>query len=193
MQHHLASRSEIWHEAPPDGEIMMTLYPACNKTSLSRKPCIPDKNVTMVCYKEVMVAFPEAVMKKCVQRPLAGDWRWLHIRLAIKPRYVGNHASQIKTYYGSLSGSHSSSFRICHEKSHEAPVGEEITMTSYPVCNKTSLSWKTYSYIIDKMLLSNTFMKSSSLSNFYKKQQILILKTDQFIYVFKINYRTIGA
>jgi len=29
--------------APPDGEITMTLYPVGNQTSLSRKPCIPDK------------------------------------------------------------------------------------------------------------------------------------------------------
>jgi len=28
-------------EAPPGGEITKTSYPTCNKTSLSRKPCIP--------------------------------------------------------------------------------------------------------------------------------------------------------
>jgi len=31
-------------EAPPSGEITMTSYPACNKASLSGKPCIPDKS-----------------------------------------------------------------------------------------------------------------------------------------------------
>jgi len=30
-------------EALPDGDIAMTTYPACNKTTLSRKPCIADK------------------------------------------------------------------------------------------------------------------------------------------------------
>jgi len=35
---------------------------------------------------------------------LAEDWRWRHIRLAIKPRYLGNHASQIKSYYWTLLG-----------------------------------------------------------------------------------------
>jgi len=28
---------------PPGGKLTMTSYPACNKTSLSRKPYIPDK------------------------------------------------------------------------------------------------------------------------------------------------------
>jgi len=32
-------------ETPPGGKITMTSYPACNKTSLSRKPCIPDNNL----------------------------------------------------------------------------------------------------------------------------------------------------
>jgi len=30
-------------KTPPSGEITMTSYPVCNKTSISRKPCIPDK------------------------------------------------------------------------------------------------------------------------------------------------------
>jgi len=30
-------------------------------------------------YKEVIVALSESVMKMCVQRPLAEDWRWRHI------------------------------------------------------------------------------------------------------------------
>jgi len=59
---------------------------------------------------------------------------------------VGNKTSlswkpciPIKSYYGTLSGSHGLSFRIRHEKSPEAPPGGEITMTSYPVSNNTSL------------------------------------------------------
>jgi len=59
--------------------------------------------------------------------------------LAIKSRYLGNHASLINIYYGSLSGSHAHSFRIRQVKQREAPPGGEITMTSYLVANKTSL------------------------------------------------------
>jgi len=55
--------------------------------------------------------------------------------MAIKPRYLGNHASQIKSYYGSLSASHGRCFRIPHEKSPEARPGGEIMMTSYPAEN----------------------------------------------------------
>jgi len=36
-------RHEKSPEAPRSGEIAMTSYPACNETSLSRKPCIRDK------------------------------------------------------------------------------------------------------------------------------------------------------
>jgi len=52
---------------------------------------------------EVMVALSESFMKKCVQRSLAEDWRWRHVRLAIKLLYLEHQASQIKRYYGSLS------------------------------------------------------------------------------------------
>jgi len=84
-----------------------------------------------------MVALPESVTKNRLKRPLAAKSRWRHIRLAIKPCYLGNHASQIKSYYGTLSGSHCRSFRIRHEKTPEA-----TPKTSYPACNKTSLSRK---------------------------------------------------
>jgi len=83
-------RHEKSPEALPSGEITMTSYPPCNKTSLSRKPCIPDK----------------------------------------------------KLIWNTISVSHGCSFRIRHEKSPEAPPSEEITMTSYPVGSETSLSWK---------------------------------------------------
>jgi len=39
------------------------------------------------------------------QQNLAEKSRWRHIWLAIKPRYLGNHASQIQSCYGTLSGS----------------------------------------------------------------------------------------
>jgi len=35
-------------EAPPGGEIIKTSYLATNKTSLSRKPCIADKKITIM-------------------------------------------------------------------------------------------------------------------------------------------------
>jgi len=43
-----------------------------------------------------MVALSESVMKNCLKRPLAEKSLRSHNRLAIKPRYLGNHASQIK-------------------------------------------------------------------------------------------------
>jgi len=93
--------------------------------------------------------------------PLAEKSRWRHIRLAIKPRYLGKHASHIKSYYGTLSESHDRSFRIRHEKSPKAPPSGWITMKSYPTCNKTSLSQKPC--ITYKKLLWNTIRKSWSL------------------------------
>jgi len=87
--------------------------------------------------------------------------RWRHIRLAMKPRYLGNHASHIICYFGSLSGSHARSFWIRHEKLPEAPAGGGLTMTSYPVGNKTSLSQKPC--IAHKKLLWITIRKSYSL------------------------------
>jgi len=165
-------------------------------------------------YQKVMVALSESVMETCVQRPLAEDWKWHQIRFAIKLRYLGNHAWQLKRYYGSLSWSHGRSFRIRQKKSRNAPLAnksrrrhirraikprylgnyacipdKKVTMeryqevmvtltksametcvpgggqmmTSYPVCNKTSLSWKPC--IPDKTLglLWNAIRKSWSL------------------------------
>jgi len=200
-------------ETPPSGEITMTSYPPYNKTSLSRKPCIPGKKVTIERYQEVMVALSEFVIKNRLKRPLAekSRWRhirlamkprypgnhasqmksyrcryqevmvalsesvmkirlkrllaeksrWRHIRLSIKPRYLGNHASQIKSYYGTLSRSHGRTFRIRHVKSREALPGEEIMMTSFPAGKKTSVYRKPC--IPDKKLLWNTMRKSWSL------------------------------
>jgi len=112
-----------------------------------------------------MVALSEFVLKNRPKRPLAADWRWRHIRLAIKSRYLGNYASQIKSYYGTLSRSHGRSFRIRHDKLPETPSGGEITMTSYPACNKTLLSRKPG--IPDKKLLLNATRKSNYQPNWY--------------------------
>jgi len=117
--------------------------------------------VIMDHYQEVMLAHSESVMKNRLKRLLAKNSRWRHMPLAIKPRYLGNHASEIKSYYITLSGSHGRCFRICHEKSPEGPRGGEITMTSYPDCNKTSLSRQPC--IAHKTLLLITIRKSCSL------------------------------
>jgi len=46
-----------------------------------------------------MVALSVYVLKNCVQRLLTKKSRWRHIRLAIKPCYLVNHACQIKSIY----------------------------------------------------------------------------------------------
>jgi len=76
-------------------------------------------------YQEVMVALSDSVVKNRLKRHLADKSRWRHIQLAIKPRYLGNHASQIKCYYETLTGSHGRSFRIFHEISPGAPLAEK--------------------------------------------------------------------
>jgi len=75
----------------------------------------PRYKVGIERYNDVMAALSESVMKNRLKRPLAEKSPRRHIRLAIKPRYLGNYATQIKNYYGSLSGSHGRSFRIRHE------------------------------------------------------------------------------
>jgi len=65
---------------------------------------------------ETGVTLSDSVNKTCVKRPLAQKLRWHHIRLAIKLGYLGDHASQIKDYYGTLSGSDGRSIRIRHVK-----------------------------------------------------------------------------
>jgi len=119
------------------------------------------RNMSMNHDHEIGVALSDSVNKTCVKRPLAEKSRWRHFPLAIKPRYLGNHASQIKRWYRTLSGSHGRSFRSRHEKSPEAPPSGEITMTSYPACNKTSLSRKPC--IPDKKLLWNIIISKSRL------------------------------
>jgi len=152
----------------PSGEITMTSYPVGNKTWLSRKPCIPDETLLRNAIRKSWSLIQNPSWKNRLKRPIAEKSRWRHIRLAIKPRYLGSHASQIKSYYGSLSGSHGRSFRIIRrERTCEVPLNGEITMTSYPASKKTWLSQKPC--IEDKKLLLITIMKSWSFSNFYKK------------------------
>jgi len=108
-----------------------------------------------------MVALSESVMKNRAKRPLASKSRWRLICLAVKARYLWNHASQIKRYYWSLSGSNDRSLRIHQKKSPEAPPSGEIMLTSYPSGNKTSLYRKPG--IPDNKLLWHTMRKSWSL------------------------------
>jgi len=53
-------------------------------------------------YEEVIVALSDSILTNCLKRPLAAKSRGRDILLVIKAR---NHASQIKSYFGSLSGS----------------------------------------------------------------------------------------
>jgi len=138
------------------------------------------KKVTMERYQEVMVVLSESVMWKSVKRPLAEKSRWCHIRLAIKPRYLGNYASQLKSYYGTLWGSHGRSFRICHEKSPEAPAGGEITMTSYLLGNKTSLSRKPG--IPDEKLLIKETMHPIEKVTMERYQEIMVALSESVMW-----------
>jgi len=93
-------------ETPPSGDNGRhhddAIYPACNAISLSRKPRIADKTY----YGSLswsLARFFRIRHKNFAKRLLAGKSRWRHIRFAMKPRCLGNHTSQIKSYYSTLS------------------------------------------------------------------------------------------
>jgi len=111
-------------------------------------------------HQEVMVALSESVMKNRLKRPLAEKSHWRHIRLALKPHYIENHASLTKSYYGTLSGSHGRFFRFRHENSPEVPPSVETTMTSYPLVIKPRYLGN---HVSHTKLLWNTIRKSWSL------------------------------
>jgi len=121
----------------------------------------PRWKAIMERYQEVIVALSEFVNKNILKRPLAEKSRWRHIRLAMEHRYLGNHASQMKSYEGTLLGSNGRFITIRHENSPEAPPSGEMTMTSNSPCNKTSLSRKPC--MPDKKIIWNTISKSWSL------------------------------
>jgi len=141
-------RHEKSRGAPPDGEITMTSYLVCNKTTFPRKPCIADKKLLLNAASQSWSLFQNPLWK------IVWSASW---RLVIKPRYLGNHVSQIKSYYGTLSGNHGGFFRIHQEKSRGALHGGEIRMTSFPAWNKSSLSRK--SCIQNIKLLWNAIRK----------------------------------
>jgi len=117
----------------------------------------------------------------CVKQPLSGGLTMTPYPVGNKTSLSRNHASQIWSYYGFLSASHGRSFEICYQKVRAAPPGEWLMMTSYPVCNKTSLSGRLC--VTDTNLVLNSFMKAWSLSNLYKKTTRIYSKTYQFIHV----------
>jgi len=65
-----------------------------NKMSNNSETVRDTRNVSMNHDYETGVAFSDLFNKTCVKRPLAEKLRWLHIRFAIKPRYLRNHAPQ---------------------------------------------------------------------------------------------------
>jgi len=133
---------------------------------LAMKPCYPGSHASQIkIYNGTLQRSHGPSFRirheKRLKRPLAEKSGWRHIRLSLKPRYLGNYASQIKSYSGTLIGSHGRPFRIRYDNLPDALPSGETTMTSYPPCNKTSLSRKPC--IPDKWLRWNTIRKSWAL------------------------------
>jgi len=78
----------------------------------------------------------------------------------MKPRNLGNNASQIKSCYWTLSGCHGRSFRICHENCLKRPLKEKSRWRHIRLANKSSLSRKPC--IAYKKSIWNTKRKSWS-------------------------------
>jgi len=132
--------------------------PAKNKMSNNSETVRDTPNISINHDYETGVALSDSVNKSCVKRLLAEKSRWRHIRLVIKPRYLGNHASQIKSLYRTSSGSHGRSFIIHHENSPEAPLVEKSRWRHIRLVIKSRKPCITY-----KKLLWNTIRKSGSL------------------------------
>jgi len=67
-----------------------------------RKPCIPDKKLLWNTNRKSWSLFQNSSWKTAWSAPQMAKSRWRDILFVIKAR---NHTSQIKSYYGSLSGS----------------------------------------------------------------------------------------
>jgi len=80
-------------EAPPCGEIRMTPYLVGNKTLLSRKPCIRDEKLLRNVIRKYgrFIGIRQENLPEVLP---SGEITIRHICLAIKPRYLGNYASQ---------------------------------------------------------------------------------------------------
>jgi len=112
------------------------IYPIFNKTSLSRKPCNVDKKLVWITMTKSCSLFQNPSWKIAWSAP----WRRTDDDVISGRQYilvVGNHASQIKSYNGSLWRSHVRSFSIRREKSREAPPGGVLTMTMNYVFSST--------------------------------------------------------
>jgi len=81
---------------------------------------------------ETWVTLSDSVKKTCVKRLLAEKSRLRHIRLAIKPSYLGNNASQIKSYEGSLPGSHVRPLRNHDDVMSGLQQNHVISETTHP-------------------------------------------------------------
>jgi len=70
-----------------------TQLPAKNKM-LNNSETVRDTRIMSMNHDyETKVVLSDSVSKTCVKHPLAEKSPRRHFRLAIKPRYLGNHAS----------------------------------------------------------------------------------------------------
>jgi len=138
----------------------MTSFPACNKTSSSRKPCIVDKKLLWITIKKSWSLCQNPSWKIAWSAP----WQrkhddvisYLQYTLVLSETKQPRYKVSMDHYHAVMVALSESLFKIAWS----APGGE-ITMTSYPACNKTSLSRKPC--IADKTLLLITIRKSWSL------------------------------
>jgi len=136
----------------------MTSYPVCNKTSLSRKTCIPDKKLLCNAIRKSwsLNHNPSRTIScsapwRSTDDDVISDWQ---ILLPRKPCIA-----DITLLWITIRMSWSL-FQSPLKKSPEASPGGEIIITSYPACHKTTLSWKLC--MAAKKLLLVTIMKSWS-------------------------------
>jgi len=139
-----------------------------NKMSNNFETVRDTRNMSMNHDYETGVALSDSVNKTCVKRPLAEKSRWRNFRLAIKARYLWNHASQLK---------------ITIERYQEVMVALLKSVLKNrlkrPLAEKSR--WRHIRLAIKPRYLGNhasqikrywiTFMKSCSLSNFYKRNR----------------------
>jgi len=64
-----------------------------NKMSNNSETVRDMRNVPMNHDYKTGVTLSDSVNKTCVKRSLTEKSRWRHVRLAIKPRYLGNHVT----------------------------------------------------------------------------------------------------
>jgi len=134
----------------------------CQYNLITSETMLRRWKVTLERYSEIMVALSESVMKNCVKRPLAEKSPWPHIRLAIKPHYLGNHASQIKTYFGTLPGNHGRFFKIRHNIVRVAFQAE-------------ALRWRHIRLTITPRYLGN---RASQIKSYYGTQDVMVALSD---------------